>query len=1055
MISKFFIDRPVFASVLSIIIVLGGLVSMFTLPVEQFPEIAPPTVQITANYPGASAETVAASLAAPIEQELSGAKGLLYYQSQCSNDGSLTTTVTFETGTDQDIAAVEVQNRVTRATPRLPQEAVRQGIVVNKTSNNFLMVIALNSEDPQYDDLRLSNYATINIVDVLKRVPGAGDVMVFGARDYAMRLWLNPDRLAQRSLTVTDVARAVQEQNGLYAAGRIGQKPNPEPVQLTTPVISRGRLDEPGQFEEIVLRAETDGSMIRVEDVGRAELGSQSYDLFGRINSRPTAFIVVYLQSGANALDTAEAMKASIADLSKSFPSGVNYTISFDTTPFINVSVKEVVKTLVEAVILVLLVVFLFLQSWRATLIPLLAVPVSIIGTFVGMQALGFSINSLTLFGMVLAIGIVVDDAIVVVENVERVMHEKGLPVREATIEAMNEVTGPVIAIVLVLSAVFLPVAFLGGLTGIMYQQFAVTIAVSVAISGLVALTLSPAMCRLLLKPQHGEKRGFFRWFNNGFGKLTAGYTWGVRRTIRLGLVSVAVFGVLIVATWGILKKVPTAFVPDEDQGYFFAVVKLPDGASADRTLDVVKQAEEILAKDPAVQYTVVLGGLNFLARANSTDAAAVIVSLKHWDERTEEGMDATSRAGMFSGAMASSKEAISFAFNPPAVRGLGTQAGFELQLLTRSGADVRELSAVKDKFLAELAKRPEIAGRSLTAPLSVSLPQLYIDPNWDKLQSTGVTPTDLFNTLQAYLGALYVNDFNKFGRVYRVQLQAEPQFRQQPENITSLFVRNKSGGMVPVSELITMKWQAGPNIVSRFNGATSVQIGGSPAPGYSTGQAMQAIAEVAASTVPANFSYEYSGSSFQEIKAGNEAPKTIGFGLIIVFLVLAAQYEKWSIPLAVMLAVPIGLFGALLAIWLLGMNNDIYFQIGLLTLIGLAAKNAILIVEFCIVLRKQGMPIVEAGIEAARIRFRPIIMTSLAFILGVFPLAISTGAGAAGRRSIGTGVLGGMLAATFLAIFFVPLFFVLIQASTEWMSRRFGSSASRAEPVHPEPTPG
>ena len=633
MISKFFVDRPVFASVLSIIIVLGGLVSMFTLPIEQFPEIAPPTVQITANYPGASAETVAASLAAPIEQELSGARGLLYYQSQCSNDGSMTTTVTFETGTDQDIAAVEVQNRLSRATPRLPQEAVRQGIVVNKTSTNFLLVFALNSDDPRYDDLFLSNYATINVVDALRRVPGAGDVSVFGSRDYAMRLWLNPDRLAQKNLTVTDVSRAVQEQNGLYAAGRLGGRPNPGEVELTVPVITRGRLTEPAQFEDIILRASPDGTMIRLKDVGRAEMGSQSYDLFGRINARPTSLIVVYLQSGANALDTADAMKRTMDDLSKTFPKGVNYAVSFDTTPFINVSVREVVKTLFEAIALVLVVVFVFLQSWRATLIPLLAVPVSIVGTFAGMQALGFSINSLTLFGMVLAIGIVVDDAIVVVENVERVMHEKKLPVREATIEAMNEVTGPVIAIVLVLSAVFLPVAFLGGLTGIMYRQFAVTIAVSVAISGLVALTLSPALCRLLLKPADPTRRpGLLArlggGFNRGFDRLTGGYVFGVRNAVRFAVVSVAVFGVLMFATWGLFKRVPGAFIPDEDQGYYFTVVKLPDGASADRTTEVVKRVEQHLADDPSAEYTVVLGGLNFLARANSTDAAAVIVTI-------------------------------------------------------------------------------------------------------------------------------------------------------------------------------------------------------------------------------------------------------------------------------------------------------------------------------------------------------------------------------------------------------------------------------------------
>ncbi|MDB5295573.1 MAG: transporter, hydrophobe/amphiphile efflux family, partial [Phycisphaerales bacterium] len=1016
----------------------------------------PPTVQITASYPGASAETVAQTLAAPIEQELSGAKGLLYYQSQCSNDGSLTTTVTFETGTNQDLGAVEVQNRLSRAQPRLPQEAVRQGIVVNKTSNNLLVVFSLNSDDPRYDDLFLSNYATINVLDALRRVPGAGDVTVFGSRDYAMRLWLNPDRLAQRQLTVNDVAKAVQDQNGLYAAGRIGQRPNTKEVELTVPVITRGRLTEPGQFEDIVLRANPDGSMIRVKDVGRAEMGSQSYDLFGRINGKPTAVIVCYLQSGANALDTGEAMKRTMEDLSKTFPKGVGYAASFDTTPFIRVSVGEVVKTLLEAIVLVLVVVFVFLQSWRATLIPLLAVPVSIVGTFLGMRALGFSVNSLTLFGMVLAIGIVVDDAIVVVENVERVMRETGLAVREATIEAMNEVTGPIIAIVLVLSAVFLPVAFLGGLTGIMYKQFAITIAVSVAISGLVALTLSPALCRLLLKPTHAEPWAPFRLFNRGFDKLTGGYAFGVRKTIRFGVVSVAVFGVLVFITAGLFKRVPGSFIPDEDQGYFFTLVKLPDGASADRATDVVRKIEAYLDTDEAKKYTVVLGGLNFLVRANSTDAAAIIVSMKHWDEREDPKLQARAQIAAVNAKFGADPDAAIFAANPPAVRGLGTQAGFEFQLQARGGADVRVLSDTAQKFLTELRKRPEVNGKTLNIPLSVKLPQLYIDPAWDKMQAAGVQPSDLFSTLQAYLGALYVNDFNKFGRVYRVQLQAEPQFRQNPANINSMYVRNRTGGMVPVSELVTVNWQAGPNIVSRFNGFTAVQVAGVPAAGYSTGQAMEAIKEVAAQTLPAGFGYEYSGASLQEVRAGNEAPKTIGFGLVVVFLVLAAQYEKWSIPLAVLLAIPLGLLGALTAVTLAGRNNDIYFQIGLLTLIGLSAKNAILIVEFCVVLRREGKGLVESAVEAAKIRFRPIVMTSLAFILGVVPLVISTGAGAEGRRSIGTGVFGGMLAATFLAVFFVPLFFVLIQGASEWVGRRGRASGVpaggpiRADELHP-----
>ncbi|QOV89173.1 efflux RND transporter permease subunit [Humisphaera borealis] len=1049
MISKFFVDRPVFASVLSIIIVLGGLVCMLTLPIAQFPEIAPPTIQITATYPGASAETVAQSLAQPIEQELPGAKGLLYTQSQCGNDGRLTTTVTFATGTDQDIAAVEVQNRVSRAQPRLPQEAVRQGIVVSKTSNSLLVVVSLKSDDPRYDELYLSNYATLNIADALKRVQGAGDVTVYGGKDYAMRIWLNPDRLSSTGLTVSDVSKAIQEQNGLYAAGRIGQRPSAGGTELTVPVITRGRLAEPNQFEDIVLRANPDGTMLRIKDVGRVQLGSQSYDLFGRLNGKPSTLILVYLQAGANALQTVEGVKATMNDLSSAFPKGVGYEVPYDTTKFVEVSIESVVHTLLEAVVLVLLVVFIFLQSWRATLIPLLAVPVAIVGTFIGMAALGFSINSLTLFGMVLAIGIVVDDAIVVVENVERVMHEKNLPVREATIEAMNEVTGPVIAIVLVLSAVFLPVAFLGGLTGVMYKQFAVTIAVSVAISGLVALTLSPAMCRLLLKPSHGKKFIAFRWFNTGFDKLTAGYRGAVRQTIRFGVISIAIFGVLMFSTWGLFKKVPGAFIPEEDQGYYIAAIKLRDGASVDQTDGAVSKVEQFVAKQKGVAYTIALGGLDLLANANSTDAATMFVTLDPWDKRESKDVQVDSLIRQSFGRFMMEPNQLVLPFNAPAVQGLGTRAGFEMQLQARAGGDVRDLAANRDLFIKELNQRPEIAKGSLNSPLSVRLPQLYIDPDVEKAKAAGVEQSELFATLQAYLGELYVNDFNKQGRVYRVNIQAEPEFRQGPENISKLYVRNNKGERVPVSELVTWRWQAGPNVVSRFNGFTSTQITGAPAPGYSTGQAVKAIEETAAKILPAGYGYEYSGATYQEVKAGSQAPLVIGFGLVVVFLVLAAQYEKWSIPLAVMLAVPIGLFGALLAVWLLGMNNDIYFQIGLLTLIGLAAKNAILIVEFCIVLRKEGKPIVEAAIEAARIRFRPILMTSLAFILGVVPLAIATGAGAAGRRSIGTGVLGGMLAATFLAIFFVPLFYVIIQTLSEKLSRK---TAPAEKPPHTDP---
>jgi hydrophobe/amphiphile efflux-1 (HAE1) family protein len=1038
MISRFFIDRPVFASVISIIIALCGLGSMYFLPVEQSPEITPPTVGIMAHYPGANAETVAESLAAPIEQELSGIENLLYYQSQSANDGGLSVTCTFEIGSDLDIAAVEVQNRLKRAEPRLPQEVIRQGVSVVKRSNNILSVIALNSDDPQYDDIYLSNYATIYMLDTLKRVPGVGDISVFGGKDYSMRIWLNPDKLAAKGLTVTDVAAAVREQNGLYAAGRIGAAPSPEGVEFTIPVITRGRLDEPEQFEDIILRAEPDGAMLRIRDVGRVELGSLSYDSIGRLNGKPTTFMLAYLQPGANALSAMQGLEAALEGLESSFPEGVSYDVPFNTTDFIEVSIREVAKTFFEAVLLVIGVVFIFLGSWRATIIPLLAVPVAIIGTFTGMLMFGFSINSLTLFGLVLAIGIVVDDAIIVVENVERIMHEEGLPVREATIKSMNQVTGPVIAIVLVLCAVYLPVAFLGGLTGVMYKQFAITISISVAISGVVALTLSPALCRLLLKRQH-EKLFFFRWFDRFFVAGTNLYTRTVRVAIRLGVVSILVFGVLIWATYDLFGRVPSAFIPQEDQGYFMVAVSLPQGASLERTSKVMAEVEDFLLAQPEIKRVVTLGGRDFLAGFSaSTSAGAMFVNLKDWSERSEPGQQVDAIVGRVFGRFAGMKEAMVIAFNPPAVRGLGLRAGFELQLESRGVSDVRRLAEVTDEFLGALNQDPMFVGMSGT--LNVNQPQLYVDLDRNRAKAMGLPITDIFNSLQAYLGALYVNDFNKYGRIYRVQLQAESEFRDRPDDIRNVYVRNAAGDMVELSGVLDARFQSGPNVVSRFNSYPAVQVTGAPAEGFSTGQAMARLREVADEVLPAGYDFDWSGVSYQEVKAGNQAPYVIAFGLVIVFLVLAAQYEKWSLPFAVMLSVPFGVFGAVLAVYIRGIERDLYFQIGLLTLVGLAARNAILIVEFCSKLREDGMGIVDAAVEAARLRLRPIIMTSLAFVLAVVPLVFSHGAGAGGRHSIGTGVMGGMLAATFLAVVFVPLFFVVIQSISEfrpWKKRK------------------
>ena len=1037
MFSRFFIDRPVFATVLSLLILIAGGAAIFVLPIARYPEITPPTIQIRATYPGADAQTVAQSVAAPIEQELSGVRNLLYYSSSSGNNGATTITATFEIGTDQDLAAVEVQNRLSAATPRLPQEVVRQGLTVTKASSNILGVVTIQDEGGTYDDTFLSNYATINLLDRLKRVEGVGDAQIFGAREYAMRVWIDPDKLAVRGLTVSEVAAAVREQNAVFPAGTIGQRPTEGEVELTVPVITRGRLSEVSEYENIVLRAQADGTILRLKDVARIELGSQSYSLFGRVNGEPTALIPIYLQTGANALATMDGVRAELDLAAEQFPTGVTWGVPYDSTEFIRVSIREVIVTLLEAVLLVLLVVFAFLQSWRATLIPLLAVPVAIIGAFAGMLALGFGINTLTLFGLVLAIGIVVDDAIVVVENVERLMRDEGLNPRDATIKAMREVSGALIAIVLVLSAVFVPVAFLGGLTGQLYKQFAVTIAVSVAISGLVALTLSPALCAILLKPGHGEKKFFlFRWFDAGFDFITRGYTAGVRLAIRGSLVTVLIFGILCFAAWRLQQGVPTGFLPDEDQGFVIAAVALPEGASVDRTDALVRQTEEFFMNHPAVENVTVLGGLDFLTGGGiSTNASAMFVSLKPFEERQGPGMSSQAVAGAAMGRFMGSPDGMVLAFNPPPIQGLGIRAGFTMELQQRGGGTISELNDAGNAFTAAAATDPGL--EAVRGTLRVALPQLFIELNREKTKMMGVPVADVFETLQAYLGSLYINDFTQFGRIWRVQMQAEAGFRDSPQDINRIYVRNAQGGMVPLSGVVETTFQAGANAVSRFNGFPSIQVTGAPAAGASSGAAIERVAAIAAEALPPGYGYEWSGATYQEIQAGNQVTIVLVFGLIVVFLVLAAQYERWSLPIVVLLAVPIAILGALVAVALRGLAQDIYFQIGLLTLVGLAAKNAILIVEFCVSLVRQGVDPVDAALEAARLRFRPIVMTSLAFILGVVPLAIASGAGAAARHSIGTGVIGGMLAATFLAIFFIPVFFVLIQRVTPDSHRR------------------
>ena len=1020
--TRFFISRPIFAAVISIVITLAGMVASGVLPVAQYPEIAPPTVTITATYPGASAETLARTVAGPIEEQLSGVEGLLYYNSSSASNGTLTITATFEVGTDVNNATIQVNNRVQIALPRLPDDVRRTGVIVQKRSTDILMAIAVSSTDPRYDTLFLSNYITVNALDVLRRVPGVADATIFGARDYSMRVWLRPDRMAQLGVTTTDVANAIRAQNAQYAAGKIGQEPAPDTQSLVFSVTAQGRMVEPGEFGNIILRSNGPGGVLRVKDVARLELGAQSYDQFVTVDGKPTIGTAIFLQSGANALKVAEAVRRTIAELSKNFPQGVTYLVPFDTTRFVVASINEVIHTLLIAAALVLLVVFVFLQSWRATLIPIIAVPVSLVGSFAGLYAFGFSINTLTLFAMVLAVGIVVDDAIVVLENVERLMAERGLSPREASIEAMNEVSGAVIAIVLVMCAVFIPVAFLGGIAGRLYQQFAVTVTISVIISGLVALTLTPALCALLLKPSHKESP-IFRPFNRGFAAVTGGYLAGVRWVLKHWVIALLAFAATLGGAIWLIRTVPGSFVPSEDMGFVYGALVLPDSSTLGRTGRFGGRVQETLLQNPSVEHVFSITGFDLIGGGNKTNAGTMFITLKPWDERPITSYDLIAYSAK---QTAPFREGMAILFNPPPIRGLGTAAGFEAYLQNRADSDPKKLAAVLQDFSAELRKRPELTG--INSFFRPSTPQLYVEVDREKALALGIPVNDVFDALQSTMGALYVNDFNKFGRTYRVQIQAEAPYRLKPEDLGAVYVRSASTSeMVPLKSLITVRHTVGAEQLDRFNGFVAAKLLGNGAPGVSSGQAIAAVEEVAAKVLPPGYSLEWAGQAFQERRVGRASTFAFGFALIMVFLILSAKYERWSLPIAVLLSVPFAVLGALVAVLLRGMSNDIYFQIGLLTLIGLAAKNAILIVEFAAQKEAEGLSSLDAAIEAARLRFRPIVMTSLAFVLAVVPLVVATGAGAAARRSMGTGVFGGMIAATFIATLFIPLFFVLL----------------------------
>ncbi|MEK8081211.1 efflux RND transporter permease subunit [Pseudomonas sp. XK-1] len=1044
MISRFFIDRPVFAAVISIVIVLAGLLAMRALPIAQYPQILPPQVSVSASYAGASAQVIAETVAAPLEQSINGVQGMIYQQSN-SGGNVMSLSVYFEVGTDPDQATIDVNNRVQAALAKLPEEVRRQGVKVQKKSSDILQVVTLYSPDGSRDPVYISNYALINVIDELKRLPGVGDVSQFGSKDYSMRIWLRPDKLAQYNLTPTDVVNAIREQNSQFAAGSFGQQPLKQEQDFTYTVTTQGRFTDPKEFENVILRTDETGASLLLKDVARIELGAQDYSLMTSLNGQQNAAFGVYLQPGANALDTAEAVSTTLARLSKNFPSGMTYSVPYDTTKFVRVSIEEVIKTFFEALVLVVLVVFIFLQNWRATLIPLLAIPVSLVGTFAGMYLLGFSINLLTLFGMVLAIGIVVDDAIVVIENVERSMHSDKLAPREATIKAMEEVTGPIIATSLVLCAVFIPVGFLGGLAGEMYKQFAITIAVSVAISSLVALTLSPALCAVLLKPGQHEPAAPFLAFNRVFDRLTAGYTAGVRFFLKRSLVGLALFGLMIALTLVLFNRVPSSLVPSEDQGYVINAYFLPPAASLTRTETLTSDVTQQLMQHPAVQDVVTFAGFDILTFGTRSNAGVSFVPLKDWSERTTPELDARNLTGTFMGMGAAQKDGVVLSFNPPPITGMSTTGGFEGYIQDRSGGTTEQLAAKVQAFLAAVNQRPELGGVQST--FSANVPQYFIDLDRTKARALGVPVNDVFTAMQATFGSYYVNDFSLYGRTFQVSLQAEAEFRSKPEDLSQVYVRSASGELISLSSLVKVKRILGPDSYARFNVYPSAKILGGPAPGYSSGQALAAVQEVASEVLGSDYSIGWTGSAYQEVATQGSGSSAFIFGLILVFLILAAQYERWTLPLAVVTAVPFAVFGAIVAVWLRGIENDLYFQVGLVTLIGLAAKNAILIVEFAVLCRQQGMSIFESALEASRLRFRPIIMTSLAFVLGVMPLVTSTGAGSASRHSIGTGVLGGMLAATVLAVFLIPMFYLLVESLASKLGKGRKTAEALVEP--------
>ncbi len=1036
MFSRFFIERPIFAAVVSIIICLAGLVSMAVLPVQQYPTITPVQVTVSATYPGADSKTLADSVASPIEAQVNGVDNMLYMSSTSSANGQLTLTVYFSLDTDPDIAQVQVQNRVNLALPQLPTAVTQLGVSVQKKSSSIMMLIGVYGKGERYSAEYITNYANVYVLDAIKRVPGAGQAQIMGVPDQAMRVWMNPDRMASLGITTSDIANAIKAQNALFGAGQIGQQPTAGPVELTFPVVTQAPFTDPRQYEQIILRASQDGSaIVRLGDVARAEVGLRQYIVDSRLNGTPATFIAVYLQPGANGLDVSAGVRKTLQEMKSRFPEGMDYVVSLDTNDFVKLSIEEVIHTLIEAIVLVVLVVYLFLQSFRSTIICTVAIVVALIATFAGMLALGFSVNLITLFGLVLAIGMVVDDAIVVVENVERNMHQHHLGPKEATIRSMQEIGSSLVAVVLVMASVFIPAAFLPGTTGQLYKQFAITIVVSVVVSGFVALTLTPAMCALMLRHNPPPQRGFFAWFNRQIDALTRGFGHAVELVIKRSVVALVLLAGFLWSIWHLFTVLPTSFVPNEDQGYVMAAIMMPEAASIDRTQAVAEKVDAILAKIPGVDNRTMLTGYSLLDSGFKTNAGTFFVTLKDFKQRYDSGETAreqNARAVLMNLYREAQKidEAIVMPVAPPAIPGIGTTGGFEFWIQDTGAGDPAQLDEVTQEFLKKARARAELA--SVTSTFRANTQQLRAVVDRDKATLLGVPVEDVYSAIQAQFGSLTASQYNQFSRVWWVIVQSDAVYRQNPGDLTRLYTRSREGHMVPLAALVKTEWVAGPDLLPHFNGFPAAKVNGNAAPGYSSGDAIAAMEEVAGEVLPAGFTFAWSGLAFEEKKSGGTSAIAFVFGLIIVFLVLAAQYESWTLPGAVMSAVPFGILGALLTNWARGLENDVYFQIGLLVLIGLGAKNAALRVSAAREFRHQGKSIMEATRLAGEQRLRPIIMTSLAFAAGCLPLALATGAGANARHSIGTGIIGGMIGETTLAMLYVPLLFYLFDRLAE-----------------------